>query len=212
MGIGHELPFARHGEGRSGQVGRPNRLTNTALARLRDCYRTVIELGYEEHPGLAASPERGSSAQSGEPAAAPGSAGSSSARFAHDFRVPFTNNLAEQDIRMVKLQQKISGSFRTKEGAERYLQVRSYISTARKQGQRPLAVLGELAQAGPGCPSPRRAKARVRRQKSHPPSSPHAICAPSPPPPPPPRDPRAVTLEPIRLRRAAISPSTPPSA
>lgn len=45
---------------------------------------------------------------------------------------------------MVKLQQKISGCWRTEQGAERYLRVRSYISTARKQGQRPLTVLAQL--------------------------------------------------------------------
>jgi Transposase IS66 family len=52
-------------------------------------------------------------------------------RFAHDFQVPFTNNLAEQDIRMIKLQQKISGCWRTDHGAQRYVRVRSYISTTR---------------------------------------------------------------------------------
>ncbi len=63
--------------------------------------------------------------------------------------MPFTNDLAEQDIRMVKLQQKISGCWRTDQGAERYLRVRSYISTARKQGQRPLEVLAQLAAGQP---------------------------------------------------------------
>jgi transposase len=55
---------------------------------------------------------------------------------------------------MVKLQQKISGCWRTDQGAERYLRVRSYISTARKQGHRPLAVLAQLATGQPWLPQP----------------------------------------------------------
>jgi len=75
-------------------------------------------------------------------------------RFAHDLRVPFGNNQAEQDIRMVKLQQKISGCWRTPQGAERFLAVRSYISPARKHGHRPLAVLAQLATGQPWLPAP----------------------------------------------------------
>jgi hypothetical protein len=73
-------------------------------------------------------------------------------RFAHDFRVPFDNNLSERDLRMVKLQQKISGCWRTNEGAERFLAIRSYLSTATKQGQRPLDVLRALATGQPWLP------------------------------------------------------------
>ncbi len=53
-------------------------------------------------------------------------------RFSTDFRASWDNNQAERDVRMVKLQQKISGSWRTLEGARAYCAIRSYISTMRK--------------------------------------------------------------------------------
>ena len=55
-------------------------------------------------------------------------------RFLFDFAVPFTNNRAEQDIRMMKVRMKISGCFRTNAGAETFATLRSVISTARKRG------------------------------------------------------------------------------
>ena len=54
--------------------------------------------------------------------------------FLNDLAVPFTNNEAEQDLRMTKTRQKVSGCFRTLEGAENFCILRTVIETARKQG------------------------------------------------------------------------------
>ena len=121
-------------------------LTQQALTELHASYRAVIALGYDEHPGLAENAKVKMQRTDAENLLLRLDDKQAEAlRFATDFQAPFTNNLAENDIRMVKLQQKISGCWRTDQGAERYLRVRSYISTARKHHQRPLGVLAQLA-------------------------------------------------------------------
>ncbi len=125
------------------------RLDADALSELADSYAVILQMGHEEHPPAAGKKTKAHNLllrlerDQGDVL-----------RFAYDFRVPFGNNQAEQDIRMVKLQQKVSGCWRTSHGAERFLAVRSYISTARKQGQDVLGVLAQLAQGRPWLPAP----------------------------------------------------------
>ena len=75
-------------------------------------------------------------------------------RFATDFRVPLDNNQAERDVRMVKLQQKISGGWRSQTGATAFLDVRSYLSTERKNNQAALDVLRDLFTGNTWIPTP----------------------------------------------------------
>ena len=69
--------------------------------------------------------------------------------FTRDLAVPFDNNQAERDLRMAKLQQKVSGSFRTEHGAHHFATVRSYIETGRKHGLNPLDALTQLFNGHP---------------------------------------------------------------
>ncbi|WP_181776723.1 IS66 family transposase [Amycolatopsis pittospori] len=74
-------------------------------------------------------------------------------RFARDLTVPFTNNQAERDLRMIKAQMKISGGWRTRHGAHTWLRVRAYISTLRKNHIHILTALRDAITGNPWLPT-----------------------------------------------------------
>jgi transposase len=117
------------------------------LAAFAERFWAAVRLGFAFHrelPKLATKPSRG-----GRIKHRPGynllqrlkTFQTETLRFLTDFDVPFTNNLAEQDLRMMKVKMKISGSFRTLEGAQIFARLRSVVSTARKHGCNILQIL-----------------------------------------------------------------------
>lgn len=129
------------------------------LHPLRECaylgrYRRLIKIGYQANPPPPATGKRGRIKQNEarnllwrleqhE---------SSVLAFMHDFAVPFDNNQAERDLRMMKVKQKVSGGFRSEEGAEAFNRIRGYISTLRKQGQKVLSALQDVFSGRPLMP------------------------------------------------------------
>lgn len=73
-------------------------------------------------------------------------------RFTRDPRVPFDNNAAEREIRMIKLRQKVSGCLRTLTGAQQFCTIRSYLATAAKHGVHFFEALTTLAEGRPWLP------------------------------------------------------------
>jgi len=140
----HLLRRACHAANLAHQQGVP--LKAGLIALLDRCYDTILAEGLAFHqaqPALAKARRRGRQ---------PRRVGHNLLlrlstrkpdvlRFLTDPSVPFTNNLAEQDGRMMKLRQKISGGFRSEDGAKDFAIIRSVLSTARKQGWNMLRTL-----------------------------------------------------------------------
>jgi len=131
-----------------------DRLDKESLEDFKDRYDKIIEKGLKENPP--------SKARHGPKKR--GRIGKSKAEnllyrlkehwretlcFMYDFKVPFDNSLAERDIRMTKLKQKISGTFRSADGAKTFCRIRGYISTVRKNS---LSVIDAIQAAFEGNP------------------------------------------------------------
>ncbi|QBD75590.1 IS66 family transposase [Ktedonosporobacter rubrisoli] len=132
------------------------------LARLLCRYDEILAEGYLAHP------PPGPPKKSAQGKRLPGRAKQSPARnlldrfsqrkwevlrFLHDFAVPFDNNQAERDLRMIKVQQKVSGCFRTELGIAMFCRIRSYLSTLRKQGIALFSAFDHLFSGTPVLPA-----------------------------------------------------------
>lgn len=133
-------------------------LASDRLAHFEIEYAAILQRGFQANPP----PPNPSTSKRGRPKQSPpknlldrlDKHRSGILAFMYNFAVPFDNNLAERDIRMVKLKQKISGAFRTRQGAKTFCAIRSYISTVRKQGYSVMAALHDALAGQPFIPLP----------------------------------------------------------
>lgn len=125
-----------------------------ALAGFHRRYEDVLACGYQANPPPP-KPKRGRPKQS----PARNLLNRLSGRkwqvlaFLHDFTIPFDNNQAARDLRMIKVQQKVSGCFRTEAGVAIFCRIRSYLSTLRKQSMELLAALQQTMSGHPVLPA-----------------------------------------------------------
>lgn len=153
-----QLLLAGKGEVATAQAAGQSQLAGPVLQALQERYQQILAAGFGQNP-LPAAPR---------PPGHKGRRKKSKARnllerldgqreavlaFLQDFRVPFDNSQAERDIRMLKVQQKISGCFRSDHGATAFCRIRGYLSTLQKQGHPLLAALERVFMGNPLTPA-----------------------------------------------------------
>ncbi|MFD9960837.1 IS66 family transposase [Amycolatopsis sp. NPDC058986] len=140
-----ELNTAAHAARDAGQAEIPARIRDPLISR----FLRTINLGLLLHP-----PERGrKQSKTRNLLVRLRDYQDQVLRFARDLRVPFTNNQAERDLRMIKAQLKISGGWRTQHGAHTWLRVRSYISTVRKNRVHVITAIRDAITGNPWLPT-----------------------------------------------------------
>jgi len=136
------------------KAGGATSLSDSALHSIRVRYGQIIAAGRLTNPGPLSHKRHGYEKKAYNLLVRLDTQRADVLRFASDLRASFDNNQAERDIRMVKLQQKISGSWRTLAGARAYCAIRSYVSTLRKQNLDILGGLRLLFKGEPWLPVP----------------------------------------------------------
>lgn len=131
------------------------RLDTQTLKQLRTRYAELIAAGWAANPPPKRTGKRGrpKMGKTGSLLRRLDTRRHEVLRFAEDLSVPFTNNQTERDLRMAKLQMKISGTWRTTEGAQTFAALRSYVSTVRKNGAGVLDSITELLNGKPWLPA-----------------------------------------------------------
>jgi transposase len=141
---------------RAKAAGQPH-LDAVRLGELLRRYEEILAEGYRANPPPADSPKPSGRRIKQSPARNLLDRLSASKwavlRFVFDFAVPFDNNQAERDLRMIKVQHKVSGGFRTAGGVAMFCRIRSYLSTLRKQGITLLSALEQTLAGHPVLPS-----------------------------------------------------------
>ena len=136
------------------KAGRQSHLCSPVLAGFEAQYQALVTAGLTANPSRAPSGKRGRTKQT--PARnlleRLDTQRDAVLAFMSHFAVPFDNNLAERDLRMTKVRQKVSGCFRSAEGAAIFCRIRGYLSTLRKQGIPLLTALQSVFRNDPIMP------------------------------------------------------------
>lgn len=150
----HTVDLAKSNQAQDQKQGHAG-LSPPVCAAFEERYTRLLEKAYAAHPPAPSAGKRGRTKQSLGYNLAERLRLSRAAvlAFLYDFSVPFDNNLAERDGRMMKLRLKISGGFRTEEGANIFCRIRGYLSTMLKQGHHALHVLTALLNGQTICPT-----------------------------------------------------------
>jgi transposase len=131
--------------------------TDDRLRHFEQAYDAILQRGFQANPPPQTTPNKRGRPKQSPPKNLLDRLHKHKANvlaFMYDFDIPFDNNLAERDIRMVKVKQKVSGTFRTLTGAQTFCAIRSYISTVRKQGGNVIAALLDAIHDRPFIPLP----------------------------------------------------------